>query len=334
MLTEYEALPAGLLDRTASELHPLLPGPALIHLPGLRPEPLFVSVLLHGNEDTGWEAIRAILKKYQDQPLPRALSLFIGNVSAAQQGLRVLPSQSDYNRIWKGEGESAESVMVRQVLERMSERHVFACIDIHNNTGRNPHYACVNEMRHDFFHLARLFSRTVVYFRNPDSVLSMAFARLCPAVTVECGRPGETHGLEHAAEFVESCLHLSEFPSHAIHPQDIDLFHTVATVKVDNHVQFAIADPSVELSFHHDLDQLNFCELKPGTSLAEVRQTDRLLLQAWNEQQQDEAERFFAVNNGQLVTKIPVMPSMLTLQTDIIRQDCLCYLMERLSLPG
>jgi hypothetical protein len=241
--------------------------------------------------------------------------------------------QPDYNRIWKGEGESAESVMVRQVLERMAERNVFACIDIHNNTGRNPHYACVNQMRHEFFHLARLFSRTVVYFRNPDSVLSMAFAELCPAVTIECGRPGEPHGVEHAAEFVDSSLHLSEFPSHAMHPQDIDLFHTVAVVKVASDVQFAIADPEVELSLHENLDQLNFCELKAGTSLAEVRHTDRPLLQAWNEQQQDEAERFFNVANGQLVTKIPLMPSMLTLQTDIIRQDCLCYLMERLAIP-
>ena len=333
MLNEYKDLPAGLLDKAASELHELLGGPTLIHLPGERPEPLFVSVLLHGNEDTGWEAVKAVLNKYQGRHLPRALSIFIGNVSAAEQGLRCLPLQPDYNRIWRGEGESAESVMVRQVLERMAERNVFACIDIHNNTGRNPHYACVNQMRHEFFHLARLFSRTVVYFRNPDSVLSMAFAELCPAVTIECGRPGEPHGVEHAAEFVDSSLHLSEFPSHAMHPQDIDLFHTVAVVKVASDVQFAIADPEVELSLHENLDQLNFCELKAGTSLAEVRHTDRPLLQAWNEQQQDEAERFFNVANGQLVTKIPLMPSMLTLQTDIIRQDCLCYLMERLAIP-
>jgi len=333
MLKEYDYLPAGLLDKVASELHELLDGPTLIHLPGERPEPLFVSVLLHGNEDTGWEALKAVLRKYQNQHLPRALSFFIGNVAAARHGQRHLPLQADYNRIWRGEGDGPEAVMVRQVLERMQGLGVFACIDIHNNTGRNPHYACVNQLEHSFFHLARLFSRTVVYFRNPDTVLSLAFAKLCPAVTVECGRPGEHYGLAHATEFIDSCLHLSELPAHAIHPQDLDLFHTVAVVKMARDVQFAIADPRVELSLHAELDQLNFCELTAGTSLAEVRHNDRPLLQAWDEQQQDVAARFFSVSNGHLVTRIPLMPSMLTLQTEIIRQDCLCYLMERLPIP-
>ena len=334
MLKEFESLPVGLLEKDATELNKFLGGPALIHLPGERNEPLFVSVLLHGNEITGWEALKAVLLKYQGRTLPRALSFFVGNVAAAEQGQRVLPAQSDFNRIWKGEGDTAESVMVRQVLERMQERGVFACIDIHNNTGRNPHYACVNLLEHDFFHLARLFSRTVVYFRNPDSVLSMAFSRLCPSVTVECGRPSEPHGIAHAMEFIDSCLHLSDLPSHAMHPQDIDLFHTVAVVKVDGSVTLGIAQENVDLSFRGDLDQLNFCELKTGTPLADVAHDDRHWLQAWDEQQQDHAERFFTVSNGQLVTKVPLMPSMLTLQTDIIRQDCLCYLMERLPMPG
>ena len=41
-------------------------------------------------------------------------------------------------------------------------------------------------------------------------------------------------------------------------------------------------------------------------------------------------ERYFAVDNGELVTTRPVMPSMFTLDMKIIRQDCLGYLMERL----
>ena len=41
-------------------------------------------------------------------------------------------------------------------------------------------------------------------------------------------------------------------------------------------------------------------------------------------------ERYFALDNGELVTTRPVMPSMFTLDARIIRQDCLGYLMERL----
>ena len=206
MLYVYEEIPAGLLACEATDLHRILPGPSLIHLQGERTEPLFVSVLLHGNETTGWQAVRSVLQDFQARRLPRSLSLFIGNVSAAAHGVRHLDEQSDYNRIWKAEGHHAEDVMVRQILEQMRERNVFASIDIHNNTGRNPHYACINRLATPFFQLATLFSRTVVYFLKPDSVLSMAFAELCPSVTVECGRASESAGVQHAREFILNAL--------------------------------------------------------------------------------------------------------------------------------
>jgi hypothetical protein len=34
--------------------------------------------------------------------LPRSLSLFVGNTAAAEQGVRHLPEQPDYNRVWPG----------------------------------------------------------------------------------------------------------------------------------------------------------------------------------------------------------------------------------------
>ena len=115
MLTQYEALPPGLLDLPAARLGEVLPGPTLIHLPGRRTPPLFVSVLLHGNEDTGWLAAQSVLKKFATAELPRALTLFIGNVEAARTGLRRLDGQPDYNRVWAG-GEGAppaEAAMVQ-----------------------------------------------------------------------------------------------------------------------------------------------------------------------------------------------------------------------------
>ena len=71
MLTQLDTLPAGLLEATAAQLGEVLPGPALIHLPGRRTPPLFVSVLLHGNEDTGWLAAQSVLKKYAAAELAR-----------------------------------------------------------------------------------------------------------------------------------------------------------------------------------------------------------------------------------------------------------------------
>lgn len=333
MLTILDAVPTGFVDAAAKELHTVLPGPTLIHLPGRRERPLFVSVLLHGNELSGLEAAQAVLRKYAGRTLPRALSLFVGNVSAARQGMRRLDGQPDYNRVWPGAEDAglAEHEMMRAVVEEMRLRGVFASIDIHNNTGLNPHYACINRLDQLHYHLATLFSRTVVYFRRPLGVQSEAFARLCPAVTVECGRTGDARGTEHAIDFIEACLHLTDFPAHDLARQDLDLFHTVAIVKVRDDVEFGFGDlrDGLDLRFDSALDHMNFRELSAGTRFAAVTSGCTAPLEVLDETGREVTEQFFAVREGVLVLRQPAMPAMLTLDERVIRQDCFCYLMER-----
>jgi len=335
MLTQYDALPSGLLDLHAARLSEVLPGPTLIHLPGRRTPPLFVSVLLHGNEDTGWLAAQSVLRKYAESGLPRALSLFIGNVAAARSGQRRLDGQPDYNRVWPGSEEAhpAESAMMQQVVDTMRARGVFASIDIHNNTGLNPHYACVNRLDHEFLHLALLFSRIVVYFIRPRGVQSAAFADLCPSVTVECGKPGMPGSVEHAAAFIEACLHLSEFPAHPVVPYDADLFHTVATVKVPEQASFGFDAPDVDIDFVPELDHFNFRELEHGDRWGRVRQGSSARLQTLDENGEDIGVRLFDYRQNLITLKQPLMPAMLTRDERVIRQDCLCYLMERIRMP-
>ena len=333
-LNILDDLPAGLLEAEACDLHALLGGPTLIHLPGKRPEPLFASILLHGNEDTGLKAVQDVLKKHAGRELPRAFSFFIGNVEAARKGVRRLERQVDYNRVWPGAEDTStqEAAIMAEVVEAMKARGVFASIDVHNNTGLNPHYACVNRLDHRFFHLATLFSRIVVYFTRPLGVQSAAFAEICPAVTVECGKPGVGAGETHAADFIEACLHLSHFPEHPIARHDIDLFHTVATVKLPPGLRFGFDGPRLALRFREDLDHLNFQEIPVHTPFGDARES--ALPQAWDEEGADVGSRYFDVSDGTLRTRRAVMPAMLTKDVNVIRQDCLCYLMERYPLPA
>ena len=334
MLRILESLPAGLLDAGPTGLQALLGGPTLLHLPGRRPEPLFVSALLHGNEDTGYFAVRELLRRYQGKDLPRALSIFIGNVASAERGLRRLEGQPDYNRVWPGSElpSTPEHAMMAQVVAAMDQRQVFASVDVHNNTGINPHYGCVNRIDHRYLHLATLFSRTVVYFTRPRGVQSLAFSRLCPAVTIECGQPGQPHGVAHASDYLEACLRLAEIPVHPVAGHDIDLFHTVAIVKVPEHISFGFGDGPGDVRFLSDLDHFNFRELPEGSQLGWVDHAQALPLEAWDETGKDIGARFFKVDDGQLRLRRAVMPSMLTLDERVIRQDCLGYLMERYQL--
>lgn len=332
MLTVYNHLPEGLLHLPADRLHERLPGPCLIHLEGRRHQPLFVSVLLHGNEDTGWQAAQAVLQKHARGGLPRSLSLFIGNLDAARQGQRRLDGQPDYNRVWPGTPDTdlPEFRMMKQVVDDMAGRGVFASVDVHNNTGLNPHYACVNELADPFLHLATLFSRTVVYFVRPLGVQSAAFARLCPSVTVECGKAGSAGSAEHAASFLEACLNLSEFPAHPVPAQDVDLFHTVATVKVPDALSFGFGGHGLDIDFIPDLDHLNFMELDRGAVFGQTRPGGQACLLAMNEDGRDVGAHLFDCSGGRIRLRKPLMPAMLTRDERVIRQDCLCYLMERL----
>ena len=334
MLNIIQHIPKGLLTAPSTELYRVLDRPTLIHLTGHREPPLFVSVLLHGNETAGYYAIQELLKKYHNTTLPRSLSIFIGNIEAAKFGRRRLDHQVDYNRIWPHSGfqpDAEESTIMQQVVDEMRRRKVFVSIDIHNNSGLNPHYACVNRMDNAFYQLAILFSRTVIYFISPQGVQSQAFAEICPAVTVECGKTEHRLGVTHATEYIESCLGLSDLPNRPVLKQDMDLFHSVAIVKVPSDINFSFTDSNAEICFRSDLENLNFCELPAGTGIADIRQPAKKPLTVYDENGNEVYERFFHMDQHRLVTACDIMPSMLTIESDIIRKDCLCYLMERIN---
>jgi succinylglutamate desuccinylase len=331
---QLDHLPDGLLDARPETLLSILQKPTLINLPGKNAAPVFVSVLLHGNEPTGLIAVQSLLKKYEHQQLPRSLSLFFGNISAASRNLRRLDGQPDYNRIWPGteEPDCAETEMAKEIFSLMKKSNVFASIDIHNNTGLNPHYACINRLDDQTLQLASLFGRLVVYFIRPKGVQSMAFAEICPAVTLECGRPWQQRGIDHAFGYLDSCLHLTELPQHRILPQDIDLFHTVAQVKINDEVNFSFNQVDTDLLLNADIELMNFTEISPGTVFGVSQNNAQMPLIARDEHGNIVTDEFFSVRNGELQINRATMPSMLTLDERIIKQDCLCYLMERIYL--
>ncbi len=334
-LSIIDRLPAGLLEADARTLHRILPGPTLIHIPGRRSEPLFVSALLHGNEDVGLLAVQRLLRAYVARELPRALSVFLGNVAAARENVRRLDGQPDFNRIWPGSeiAQTPEHAVMQAVVDEMRARKVFASIDLHNNTGLNPHYACVTRLRSQDLQLAALFGRTVVYFRRPRGVQTMAFAELCPSVTCECGKTGDESGVAHAENYIESCMQLAEVPTHVVRSGDVHLFHTVATVHVPRATTFAFDSTPADVVFGADLEWFNFRELPTGTIFARCNGQPAQCLEVRNEAGEEVSDGFFERDGELIRLSRPVMPSMLTRDARVVRQDCLCYFMERYPLP-
>ena len=99
-LNQITHIPLALLKiDSCTKIQQVFDQPTLMHLKGKDLRPLFISVLLHANEDTGFFAVQKLLKKYQERELPRSISIFFGNIAAAPEGLRRLNGQPDYNRV-------------------------------------------------------------------------------------------------------------------------------------------------------------------------------------------------------------------------------------------
>ena len=335
MLTIRQGIPEGLLDLQSHELYKKLSGPTLFQLPGRRNPPLFISVLLHGNEPAGWDAIRHVLYHCQSREFPRSISLFVGNVEAARFRQRHLEGQPDFNRIWPGcvVEDAPEYMMAKQIYDEMAANKLFASIDVHNNTGFNPHYACVNRLEAPYLQLATLFDRTVIFFKRPKGVQSLAFSNLAPSVTLECGQPDNPRGVAHAIEYLTACLNLAEIPTHAVAKNDIELFHTVAVVRIAPGVEVGFQGEDLDLRLIDNIDHLNFRELPFNTLIGWQKNHQELVLRTADEQDQEISDHYFHLDGNALRISRPVMPSMLTRNTQVIHQDCLCYLMERLAVP-
>ncbi len=336
-MTQLKQITSGaerLIDTPVKDLHKLFPEPTLFHLPGKIEAPLFCSVLLHGNETTGYLALQQFLKKYLSSELPRSFSFFLGNTEAASMGMRRLENQPDFNRIWPGTEQplTQESAICAEIVKVMQEKSVFASIDIHNNTGLNPHYACTNRLEDRYLNLARQFSRLIVYFTRPKGVQSLAFADICPAVTLECGKPGQKYGVKHALSYLETCIHITDL-NHSIDKyKDLDIFHTVAQIKINPDIEFSFSQADSDMLLDTELEQLNFSEIPAGTVFANLgTNTPWPAITVKDDQGRIVTDSYFSIQNGQMVLNKKTMPSMLTTNEAVIRQDCLCYLMERLK---
>ena len=326
ILDRLDRLPEALAHIAPTEIRTVFPNPTLISIPGEKPEPVFVSTLLHGNETTSFDVLQHLTRAYGKRRPPRSLMIFVGNVRAAEQGRRFLEGQPDFNRIWShGDGPCHD--MAREVLAVARSAGLFASIDVHNNTGANPLYGCVNALRPADLQLAAIFAPLGVFYLNPSTTQSVAFSQLCPAITVECGRSGEPDGVAAAIDLVETVLRLDAFAVYPPEPGALDLYETVGRVVVASGHSVSFGETEADLVLRADLETLNFKPLKAGAVWGRTN-GGAPPLRVVDEHGADLTDAFFQFNHGEILLASDVVPAMITSDLQIIRQDCLCYLMR------
>lgn len=312
------ALPDSLADVPATALADELGGPTLFDLRKPKAPPLFVSVLLHGNEVSGWDAVRGLLYEF------RSISslLFLANLDAAREGVRALPNQEDFNRVWEG-GATSEAALAAEVTAWVADADPYVAVDIHNNTGRNPPYAVICRTDRTTLAFAGAFAERALLASQPGGFQTRRFTRFCTAVTIEVGTPDDPNSTTRAAQYVAELLaNYPRPPAGTRAPEELLLFETVARVLVTESTEI---EPAMQ--------QFNFRRAPAGLGL-----TRRGPLVARSADGDDISDEYFTPDNGMAVLAQPTFLAMYTRDLDSARRDCLCYFLDpldpRLPMPN
>lgn len=328
-LNIVNSVPTKLFEIESHEILQVFDGPTLIHLKSKSDKPaLYISTLLHGNETTSFYVMQKFLQDKKEGHLERDIIIFVGNVYSAAQKERMLNNQPDFNRIWNGHDSEAGEI-ASQVTKYAQENNIFASIDIHNNTGHNPYYACVNRTDNDFIALASLFAPYVVYFTEPHEVQSMAFSKFVPAVTLECGIPGVEEGVDYVTSYLNKVYDLNSLSEVQYNKDKLSVYQTKARLMLNRDISLDYhfnPHGKNDVSLRSDIDDFNFRELRPTEVIALAKkQEDIFVLDNNNE---DVTQEYLAFDNQQVSLKKEVVPSMLTTDGEIALKDCLGYFME------
>jgi hypothetical protein len=336
-LTILDHIPSAFLSISHREIKELFDSPTLIHLKGEKQPALFISILLHGNEYSGLQIMQEILKKYQTTDgykLPRGIWLFIGNVDAAQMGVRLRDGQIDFNRAWPGtpEPNSDTAILIQEVMDRITQDELFASLDLHNNTGLNPPYGCISVVNEKNKYLSSFFNHIAMVFQSPKGVSTMAFDDICPAITLECSTPGNVPAIKRAFELIDDLMHMDHFPEKPLPAHDLQLVKNSATIMINADVTFCFEDEEYSDTLGYDLtlvknfDHHNFTRLEKNEIFAYSKVAKPFLVISPDDQ--DITEEIIQNDNGKISLKKALMPAMISMDKKIVLQDCLCYLLE------
>ena len=309
-----------LLECETTQLADHLDSPTLFELSNGQKNPLFISTLLHGNETSGWNALRRLLRSGVECPLV----VFLGNIAAAKYGNRSMANGKDFNRIWANDG-SPEAEIANQVVDYIAAREPWFALDIHNNSGPNPHYSVITNLESTTLDAASGFSDRAIYATQPHGVISRRTQSICPSLAIEVGISSDPKSIERAFGYLRLLTKDSRIPERASAP--LKLYRSRYRVEIKH------SNPDNLDGFPHlseSLDRSNFQTVHLGNTFATVAD------KSWTFQVRDDSAanrtpEFLVQVDSKIKLKRDVIISMYTRNARIALEDCVCYFLEELG---
>lgn len=286
-----------------------------------------VSVLVHGNEPSGFFACHQLLKTGFRPAWNTAW--VISSVRAARTAPafthRHLPGEYDLNRRFGVHPvDDPVTALAFDITDYIRERQPRWVLDIHNTSGRGPAFGVAVANSNAIARLLSPFTdRLIVTHLVVGSLMEQNFN--CPVVTIECG--GATDPAAHACAS-EGLRQLLASPALPAIPSQLTLYQHPVRVQLRPGLSLAYADSACTeavLTLRSDIERLNRVVARAGTCFGWLKAPLAEALSAVNDQRQDVIERLFEVNEGVLQNRVPMQVFMATPRADIALSDCLFY---------
>ena len=301
------------LNLKASELHQVLQRPTVFDLQQPNQRPIFVSTLLHGNETTGWDAVRQFLKVQSHA----SIVLLIGNVEAARCQVRHLDDEEDFNRIWRQKPWQSE------LEDILADTNPWCAIDIHNNSSPNPHYSVVTDKRPQTLNLAKLFSNQLIYTEHTLDIISYAASKQCPSITIETGTVEDPKSVSRTYNYLLKLASLCGLPSTP--SRHLECYETLGTLQVVPSNQY---DMNQYPHFNTSFVGRSFEQIHEGTLVASELQDGWRLVVNGPGEIGDKTDKYLKAVDDSIYLKQNVIMSMFTENPTLAMQDCVCYFLE------
>lgn len=324
----------GSVDPSPERFMASLRGPTLFHRKGRDASRVrVVSGLMHGNEPSGFRAIHAALSLGLTAETDVWFLLSAVDAARTPPGFahRMLPGRRDFNRCWRAPFVCRDGASAHAALEVLLSVTPEAVIDLHNNTGRNPAYVMAQRSDPETLAFCSLFSPRVVLSAERLGTFAEAFDSLCPSITIECGRSHDPAADGFARQSLERFLSLRSLATLEL-STGLTVLESPTRVRLREGLSVAFGDrsvPSVDLTLNADIDRHNFKNLPIGTALGWVRSLNEWPLEAHDSHGHERSRSWFALAKDTLVTRVEMVPFMLTTSVAAVLADCLFYTSPR-----
>jgi hypothetical protein len=328
-VVDVAALP---FDPDVDVLIDRLQGPTVVRVPGRdRLRVRVISGSIHGNEPSGARALHGLLRDVVDGFVPVTdLHLVFGALDAARLlprfSHRMRPGQRDLNRCFRGPFDDDNGRIARAILDAVGDgRPVEAAVDIHNTTGHNPDFIIAGVVDDARAGLASLFSERYLAWRLQLGTFSEVLDERGLGITFECGRVNDPAA---DARALAGARRLASCDTLPVGGRPRQLLRDPVRVRLVAGATVGFGSGDHDLVLSADVDRHNFAVVDAGTVLGRLRAPGTRVLRVDGDDDShgtDISSALFAVEGDRLVTRVPIVPIMMTTNAAVAMSDCLFY---------